>query len=118
MTDNFRAPPFSVEVQRDGPTATVAVLGELDIATTPQLQAAIASLEPGYAKLVIDLSRCSFFASSGISILLDEDTRGQDAGFEVVVIRARPDVQRMFDLARLDERLTFQESDSVRRAPS
>ena len=113
MTDNFRAPPFSVEVQRDGATATVAILGELDIATTPQLEAAIASLEPGYAKLVIDLSQCSFFASSGISILLDEHARGEEAGFELVVIKARPDVQRMFDLARLEERLTFQEPDTA-----
>jgi anti-sigma B factor antagonist len=118
MSDNFRAPPFSVAVGRDGPTATVAILGELDIATTPQLRAAIASLEPGYAKLVIDLSRCSFFASSGISILLDEHERGQGEGFGVVVINSQPDVQRMFDLARLGEMLTFQESDTARRAPS
>ena len=118
MSDNFRAPPFSVEVARDGPSATVAVLGELDIATSPQLQGAIASLEPGYARLVIDLSRCSFFASSGISILLDEHARGEEEGFEVVVIKARPDVQRMFDLTRLDEKLTFQEADTGPSAPS
>lgn len=109
MTHSFRAPAFSVEVERTGSTATVAVIGELDISTSPELRAALLGLEPGYDRLVVDLSGCSFFASSGISILLEENARGAEAGFELVVIKAPPEVQRMFDLAGLDEKLTFQE---------
>ena len=109
MTHSFRAPPFTVEATRTGSTAIVAVVGELDIATSPQLRAALDGLEPGYEKLVIDLSGCSFFASSGISILLDEHARGAEQGFEVIVIKAAPEVQRMFDLAGLDDKLTFQD---------
>jgi anti-anti-sigma factor len=109
VTQTFEPPPFGVEVARDGTTATVAVLGELDISTTPQLTEAIASLEPGYEQLVVDLSRCTFFASSGISILLEQNHRTAQDGFELVVIKASPEVQRMFDLAGLDEKLTFRE---------
>jgi anti-anti-sigma factor len=109
MTQTFEPPPFGVEVARDGATATVAVLGELDIATTREFVDAIDSLEPGYEELVVDLSRCTFFASSGISILLEQRQRAQAEGFELVVIKAPPGVQRMFDLAGLDEKLTFRD---------
>jgi anti-anti-sigma factor len=109
VTQTFEPPPFGVEAARDGATATVAVLGELDIATTPELVDALASLEPGYEQLVVDLSRCTFFASSGISILLEQNHRAAEEGFELVVIKAPPEVQRMFDLAALDGKLTFRD---------
>ena len=109
MTETFKPPPFGVEVTRDGATATIGVLGELDLATTPQLTDALASLEPGYEMLVVDLSRCTFFASSGISILLEQSHRAKQDGFELVVIKAPPEVQRMFDLAALDDKLTFRD---------
>jgi anti-sigma B factor antagonist len=106
---SFEPPPFSAEPARDGATATIAVVGELDIATTPQLTKAFASLEPGYDTLVVDLSRCTFFASSGISILLQQSQRAKEEGFELVVIKAPAEVQRMFDLAGLEDKLTFQD---------
>ena len=107
MTDTSEAPLFEVVVERSGPVATVTLTGELDIATTPEFEQALAALEPGYQRLVVDLSSCTFFASSGISILLEENHRADTDGFELVVIKAPPDVQRMFDLAGLDEKLTF-----------
>lgn len=109
MTETFKPPPFGIEVARDGATASIAILGELDIATTPQLTGALAALEPGYGTLVVDLSRCTFFASSGISILLEQSHRAKKDGFELVVIKAPPEVQRMFELAALDDKLTFRD---------
>ena len=109
MTETFEPAPFGVERARDGATATVAIIGELDISTTPQLTGALASLGPGYETLVVDLSRCTFFASSGISILLEKSHRAKEEGFELVVIKAPAEVQRMFDLAGLDDKLTFRD---------
>ena len=108
MTEAFEAPAFSVEVSRRGAVSTVAIRGELDIFTEPEVLAVLAGLEPGYETLVIDLSECAFFASSGISMLLDLKTRGAREGFQLVVIKARPEVQRIFDLTSLDKTLTFQ----------
>jgi anti-sigma B factor antagonist len=109
LTGTFEAPEFAIESGRDGAIATVAVTGELDVATAPELIAAISALEPGYEELVVDLSACSFFASSGISILLDENARSAGAGFRLVVVKAPPDVQRIFDLTSLDGLITFRE---------
>ena len=109
MTDKFETPGFAIESGRAGPVATVAVTGELDVATTPELIAAIAALEPGYEELVIDLSACSFFASSGISILLDENARADADGFTLMVVKAPPEVQRIFDLTSLENIISFRE---------
>ena len=109
MTEHFEAPEFALHVDRDGSVATVAVRGELDVATAPDLISALAALEPGYDELVIDLSECSFFASSGISVLLDENARATAEGFRLVVVKAPPEVQRIFDLTSLDEIITFRE---------
>ncbi len=58
-TQTFQPPPFGIEVTRDAASATIAILGELDISTTPELTEALGSLEPGYETLVVDLSRCT-----------------------------------------------------------
>ena len=110
MTDTFEAPEFALHADRDGSVATIAVEGELDVATAPDLIAAIGALEPGYEELVIDLSQCSFFASSGISVLLDENARGAEAGFRLVVVKAPPEVQRIFDLTSLEDIIAFRDS--------
>jgi anti-sigma B factor antagonist len=109
VTGTHRPEPFAADVARRGPVAIVTVTGELDIATSPELVAALAGLDPGYDKLVVDLSGCSFFASSGISILLDENDRAARDGFELVIVKAPQEIQRMFDLAGLDDRLRFEE---------
>ena len=110
MTETFEAPEFAIDVGRDGAVATVAVKGELDIATAPELRAAIAALAPGYEELVIDLSGCSFLASSGISILVEENVRSVAAGFRFVVVKAPPEIQRIFELTSFDEVFTFREA--------
>jgi anti-anti-sigma factor len=109
VTDTSEAPTFVVEVERDGETVRLIAAGELDYATTPLFAEAFERLEPGYATIVVDLTRCTFFASSGISLLLEQNAIAQEQGIEFVVIRAPHEVQRMFDLLGLDDRLTFRD---------
>jgi anti-sigma B factor antagonist len=109
VTHTYKPTPFAVEVEGRGEVAILGIKGELDIATSPRLETALARLEPGYERLVVDLSDCLFFASSCITILLAEQDRAEREGFELVVIKAPPQVQRMFDLAGLDDKLTFAE---------
>jgi len=106
----YEAPPFAVDVRREGGVAAVSLVGELDMATAPELEEALTGLEAGYERLVVDLSRCSFFASSGISILLEHNARAARDGFELVIVKAPPIVQRIFDLTHLDGVLTFRDA--------
>lgn len=54
------------------PTIHIEVQGELDHAVVPRLREQLAdALTLNPARLVVDLSRCTFFDVSGINLLLD-----------------------------------------------
>jgi anti-sigma B factor antagonist len=64
------APFLRVRVERDGGVCVLAVSGELDIATTPELaRQAAAALEIPPARLVLDLSGLDFIDCAGAGAL-------------------------------------------------
>ncbi len=65
-------------------TAVVAAVGEIDLSNAPQLADALAAVN-GAPHVVVDLTRCTFFDSSCLSVL---------ALFCDGLSRARPGVQR------------------------
>lgn len=102
---------LQVHVQHVGTTAHVAVVGELDMLTAPQLEQALdAALERGAARVVLDLRGVEFLGSSGIAIVDGLDRRAREAGFAVVVIRGTPGVQRVLEIAGLPDRMRFVDS--------
>jgi anti-anti-sigma factor len=97
-------PPFAVTVQRDDRVATVVVSGELDLATVPQLSAAVA--EHGDARLlVLDLNAVTFIDSTGVRSLIEADRACASAGSRLVVLAGDGPVRRVLDLCELDGRL-------------
>ena len=65
-------PPFEVTVQRDDELATITVRGELDLATAPQLSAAVAEHHDA-GLLVLDLTAVTFIDSAGVRVLIQAD---------------------------------------------
>jgi anti-sigma B factor antagonist len=62
---------LSVAIERQGEEAVVAVAGELDLSSAPQLEAALASLpRDQVAHVVFDLSTLRFIDSTGINVLV------------------------------------------------
>lgn len=51
-----------------GTAQRIACRGEIDLATVPQLQAAVAALGPG--DVIVDLTRTTFMDSTGLTVLL------------------------------------------------
>lgn len=61
-----------VKSRRVGDAAIVAVDGELDMLSAPQLQPEVErSLDEGVRRLVFDLTGVRFLGSSGLKVLLD-----------------------------------------------
>lgn len=84
--------------------AVVEVAGELDIHTSPQLDAAIrAQLRRGRVHLLIDLSDTTYLDNTALRILTQAARETRQSGGNLAVIYARPLVQKIFEITRLYE---------------
>lgn len=101
MTLTFRA---EIEATQEG-TRAIAVAGELDQATLPELQRALDEvIDTAGGDLLIDLSHCSFIDSSGLAALVstrERITATDGRGFAICCGGAQ--VQRLLEITGLDK---------------
>ena len=78
--------------------------GELDMATLPQLDAAVAALRAGngLGRVIVDLRQLRFLDSMGLEFLIQ-----LDAETELILIRGPRPVHRLFDVMQMDSVLTI-----------
>lgn len=89
---------------RPGPL--VAISGEIDIASGPQLRDQLLSvIRRQGARLTLDLSGVTFIDCAGINVLLAARRRALLEGGSMCVLRASPHVRRVIALTRLDREL-------------
>ncbi|WP_051714236.1 STAS domain-containing protein [Nocardia rhamnosiphila] len=99
---------LDVAVRANDGTAIVTVQGEVDMASAPQLQAALEDAQRGGDPLVVDMSEVGFLGSAGLSVLLViSEAAAPGAGLRVVVSDA---VRRPIELTGLDKLLSVHES--------
>lgn len=97
---------FQVEVSRSDATAVVAVRGELDLASGPELESQLDKISGPETKLVVvDLRQLDFMDSTGLSILVRAHQRLSEEGCEIGLVRGSQQVQRLLDLTGVAERL-------------
>jgi anti-sigma B factor antagonist len=90
---------LKLAVQDHGDHATIQVGGEIDVATSPQLQAVLVDLvDRGLHQLIIDLERVSFLDCAGIGMLVDARRRVQEHGGSLKLVRPRPFVRQVLAL--------------------
>jgi anti-anti-sigma factor len=100
--------PFTVDVCMAGPTFVLLVHGELDMATAPQLAAALlGAMESGDADVVIDLSGVSFIDSSGIATIVRSHHALQSARRGLTLRNPTNTVRRTFAISGLSGYLTL-----------
>jgi anti-sigma B factor antagonist len=97
---------FRVEVRTEGQAAVVVVRGELDLATSPELEEQLRRIwDTGNEQLVIDLRELEFMDSTGLSIIVKAHQRLTDEGRQLSLVRGSQQVQRLLDLTGVSERL-------------
>ena len=96
--------PLTVTSARFGVDAyVVALVGELDIATSDRLEHELESLnERGARQLVFDLLGVTFLGSVGLGLLTGAAKRIRAQGGECVVVSADPRIVRVFQITGLD----------------
>jgi anti-anti-sigma factor len=85
-------------VFHDG-TASVALEGELDLASARQMEERLTAIEDRRpARLIIDLGQLDFIDSTGLRLLLQADARAREQQYELVLRPGQPSIQRVFEV--------------------
>lgn len=96
---------FELSHQESNGTVTVVMRGELDIAHVDSVERQLTNLEQGKEELVLDLRQLKFLDSMGLRLILRADARAREAGRKMKIVKGPEQVQRVFRLTRMDERL-------------
>ncbi len=97
---------FDLDVIRAGRSACIVPAGELDIATAPELERAIAdAAEAGDNRIVLDLRKLTFMDSTGLRTLVQTNAQARRDGFELVIVRGPRQIDKLFAVSGLDDLL-------------
>jgi anti-sigma B factor antagonist len=95
---------LGIETSRRGATDVVAVTGDVDIQTAPQLRECLDALvAAGCTAAVVDLAGVNFLDSSGLGVIIAAQRLLSEAGGELRLARPRPHVRKIFTITRLTE---------------
>jgi anti-sigma B factor antagonist len=103
---------LSFQTTVTGDVAVVALTGELDVAGASLLEHELDRIAADHdaSSLVLDLSGLDFMDSTGLRLVVLADERARSEGRRLVLVRGRPDVQRVFEITRMTDRLAFVDS--------
>jgi anti-anti-sigma factor len=104
-------PSFGIQVVNNGAATRIAPAGELDIATAPALEQAIAdaTAEPG-ARLVLDLRELTFMDSTGLRTLAQTNARADEDGFTLAIWRGSRQIERVLEISGLGALLPLEDA--------
>ena len=110
---------MKVNVREEQGVSVIATSGELDAASSPDVEQALDRLmNEARRRFVIDLSATSFIDSSGLALLVRAFKRVRGGGGKLFVAGLQPAVRKVFELTRLDKAFDLSPSaeEAVRRA--
>jgi anti-sigma B factor antagonist len=100
--------PFAVEVHRVEGRSVVALSGELDLATAPELRERLGILsETGENQVTLDLTHLDFVDSTGLSVFVMAFNRAQAGGGSLIIRNPSLPVMRIFEITGLTSVFTI-----------
>ena len=99
--------PFHCRVDRDGDGVRITLEGELDLASAPEVQAALRDRGDDGAPRVLDLRGLTFMDSSGLRTILSAHNASRREGWALQIVAGPPSVQRVFDICGVTDGLRF-----------
>ena len=102
-------PEWTMTSTREGNAVRVSVGGDLDLATAPQLDAALREIETTSSTVILDLRGLTFMDSSGINLLVRHAESARSDGFALSIIPPNPTVARVLDITRVRQHLPLVE---------
>lgn len=84
---------------------TVTVTGELDMATSPELDWALRNVSAGTSLVVLDLRGLNFMDSTGLHVIVTANEHLRRDGRQLIVVRGPAAIQRLFAVSGVDRAL-------------
>jgi anti-sigma B factor antagonist len=95
-------PDFDLRVVRSDSRVHIVPVGELDIATAPQLEQALVEATSGPAsELVLDLRELTFMDSTGLRALAQANLKAEQAGTALAIWRGSRQIERVLEISGL-----------------
>lgn len=111
MTDRVAAVELKISSQSRADHAVVAVRGEIDLYTAPQLHRELVNaLGRGARRLAVDMSEVDFCDSTGINVLLSAMKRARERGGDLELVAPRAGVLKVLQVTGLDAVFAIYES--------
>ncbi len=104
-------PPFLCTYKRTASAAWVHVEGELDIATSPELDRVLREAELDSLLLVLDLRAVAFMDVSAVHVIVAAASRARPGAGRLTIVRGPAHVDRVFTLTGACERLSIVDLD-------
>jgi len=106
------APEFLLtEDSLDGGKHVIAVRGEIDLFTAPDLKATlIAAIDAGSTGIVVDLTETSFLDSTALGVLIGAVKRLRARDGALTLVNTDPNIAKTFEITGLDQIFTISAS--------
>ena len=104
----IRASPFEIHTELNGDAARLTLVGELDMATAPRVEEAVADvLAKGARDVIVDLSGLAFVDSSGLRLFITLNDRAAVEAWTLGLIRPSAPSLSVFQITGAEENLPF-----------
>jgi anti-sigma B factor antagonist len=115
--NTLRPGELKIQVDVVGGCHTLCLSGELDMASAPELEAAVALALPGAREIVLDIQELTFIDSTGLRVIVAslDSCKRRDTALRVT--RARPQARRLFELAGLLDLPLFAAAEPISGEP-
>jgi anti-anti-sigma factor len=109
-------PSFDLRIVRRDGMVQIVPCGELDIATAPQLERAIAeATADAVAELVLDRRELTFMDSTGLRALAQANVQAEAAGTTLAIWRGPRQIERVLEISGLGRLLPLADAPADQR---
>src|SRR3954468_14732973 len=102
---NSMPPEFSLSQESlDAERHVVAVRGEIDLFTAPELKSALAeAIESGHSRIVVDLTDTTFLDSTALGVLIGAVKRLRSRDGRLTIVNVDDNIAKTFEITGLDQ---------------
>ena len=102
-------PEFSLSQESlDSERHVVAVRGEIDLFTAPELKSALSeAIESGHTRIVVDLTDTTFLDSTALGVLIGAVKRLRSRDGVLTIVNTDANIAKTFEITGLDQIFTI-----------